>query len=166
MMSPGARRFLRITVPLGLVFVLSSCSAENVNAAAHLGAAQSAFDSCLANHNGAGFECGPESERMIASSHDRGCGKWDHPPIIRGVSPNDIGPVTGGEGVEITGNLAYVTAVYFGSARAVIDPRNRKCGAIGVWTPPGSGTVDVTAKNPDGTSALSPADQYTYQVTP
>jgi hypothetical protein len=85
-------------------------------------------------------------------------------PTITSVSPN-TGPTTGGTAVAITGsNFTGTTAVKFGATNAtsftVISTTQ-----ISAIAPPGSlGTVDVTVKTPSGTSAISPADQYSYAV--
>ena len=85
-------------------------------------------------------------------------------PTVTSVSPN-IGPVAGGTSVTITGTgFTGATAVHFG-------------GTVGSYTvntdismtatsPAGTGTVDVTVTAPGGTSATSPADQFTYIPAP
>ena len=83
-------------------------------------------------------------------------------PTVSGVSPGS-GSTAGGTGVTITGaNLTGATSVAFGSNPAtnvaVVGPSE-----ITATSPPGSaGAVDVIVTTPGGTSATSPADQYTY----
>jgi Bacterial Ig-like domain (group 3)/Autotransporter beta-domain/IPT/TIG domain len=85
-------------------------------------------------------------------------------PTITSVSPN-TGPTTGGTAVAITGsNLTGTTAVRFGATNA-ISFTVTSASQISAIAPPGSlGTVDVTVKTSSGTSAISPADQYSYAV--
>jgi hypothetical protein len=64
--------------------------------------------------------------------------------------------------VTITGaNLTGATGVKFGSANASSFAVNSDS-SIEAAAPPGAGTVDVTVTRPGGTSAISPADQFTY----
>jgi len=86
-------------------------------------------------------------------------------PTVTAVNPTS-GPTTGGTVVTIIGtNFTGVTAVQFGGSFAssftVISSTE-----LNAATPAGSGTVDVTVTNPDGTSATSAADQYTYVAAP
>ena len=88
------------------------------------------------------------------------------PPLVNEVSPSS-GPAVGGSTVTITGNnFTGVNAVMFGTVAAttfIIDSG----GLITAASPPGSGTVDVTVTNPQGTSAVNaPADQFTFVVPP
>ena len=87
------------------------------------------------------------------------------PPSITGLSPSD-GPTTGGTSVVITGtHLQNATAVMFGSQAAAIETDTST--QIVVESPSGSlGTVDVTVITSAGTSSLTSADQFTYQVPP
>jgi len=80
------------------------------------------------------------------------------------------GSTTGGDAVTIFGtNLSAVTAVYFGSVAASAFTINSD-GAIVATTPNVGqvsnlpGTVDVTLQNANGTSALTPADQFTFSA--
>jgi hypothetical protein len=85
-------------------------------------------------------------------------------PAVTSVSPN-TGPTTGSTAVTITGsNFTGATSVKFGSTNAtsftVISATQ-----INAVAPPGSlGTVDVTVITPSGTSAITPADHYSYAV--
>jgi hypothetical protein len=69
--------------------------------------------------------------------------------------------------VSITGtHFSEVSAVKFGSADASSFTVNSETSITAV-SPPASGfTVDVTVSNPNGTSAKSSADQYTYVKAP
>ncbi|MGH9089597.1 MAG: IPT/TIG domain-containing protein, partial [Acidimicrobiales bacterium] len=77
---------------------------------------------------------------------------------------------TGGTAVTVTGtNFAAGDTVHFGgsSATSVTVASSTSITAV---APPGSpavvgGTVDVTVTGPGGTSATSPADEFTYLVT-
>lgn len=85
------------------------------------------------------------------------------PPAVTGVSPAS-GPTAGGTTVKITGShLTGATNVKFGNQDASsLNVDND--GQITATAPPGSaGTIDITVTTPAGTSATTPADQYTYQ---
>ena len=84
------------------------------------------------------------------------------PPTVTGVSPSS-GPTSGGTEVTITGTgLTSADTVMFGSVRASrATPINST--EIRVVSPAESGgTVDVTVSTVTGTSAVSDADQFTY----
>ena len=85
-------------------------------------------------------------------------------PYVSGISPAS-GPA--GTSVTITGmNLSGAMKVLFGTATAASFAlvSNKKIMAI---APSGAGTVDVTVVTPDGASAISTSDQFTYKaVTP
>ena len=82
-------------------------------------------------------------------------------PTASGVSPTS-GP--GGTSVTVTGtNFVPGTTFKFGGASATAV----SCVSAGYTTctmtaPSGSGTVNIVATNPLGSSATSPSDQYTY----
>ena len=86
-------------------------------------------------------------------------------PAVGSISPSS-GPVAGGTSVTITGtNFTGATAVKFGGTAAasftVVPPGN----SITTVSPAGSnGTVDITVVSPNGTSATSSADQFTYEL--
>jgi hypothetical protein len=86
----------------------------------------------------------------------------DPAPTVTGVSPN-TGSAAGGDTVTITGT-GFTTAsdVSFGGTSASFTVNND--GSITATTPAASadGTIDVTVTNFGGTSATSPADQFTY----
>jgi large repetitive protein len=73
------------------------------------------------------------------------------------------GPATGGTSVTLSAaGVSSATAVHFGSNEAteveVVSPTE-----ITAQAPPGSGTVPVTVSTSEGTTAETPADQYTYR---
>ena len=86
-------------------------------------------------------------------------------PAVTGISPSS-GPTAGGTGVTIMGsNLSGQTAVDFGSTPGTVTADSAT--SITVTSPAESaGTVDVTVTTPNGTSATSSADQYTYAAAP
>jgi hypothetical protein len=82
------------------------------------------------------------------------------PPTVTGISPNSGNPA-GGDSVTITGTgFTGAEGVQFGSAGAHFTFASDT--QITATSPPGSGTVDVTVRNPAGVSALSTADHFTY----
>jgi IPT/TIG domain-containing protein len=86
------------------------------------------------------------------------------PPVITSVSP-DSGPLDGGGTVTITGaNFTTVSAVDFGTAAGkgltVVSEHE-----ITVTPPFGDGVVDVTVHAAAGTSALTPADEFHYELS-
>ncbi|HEX3462203.1 MAG TPA: IPT/TIG domain-containing protein, partial [Acidimicrobiales bacterium] len=85
-------------------------------------------------------------------------------PTVTGVVPT-LGPVAGGNPVTVNGtNLLGTSSIKFGANSATVT----SCTATScsVTAPAGTGTVDVTDTTPGGTSATSPADQYTYVPLP
>ena len=85
------------------------------------------------------------------------------PPTIESLN-HKTGPSAGGQKVVITGtNLAGATAVDFGSAEASFTVESAT--EIDATSPAGEGKVAITVTTPEGTSAHSAADEYTY-VTP
>lgn len=85
-------------------------------------------------------------------------------PTITEVAP-DRGPEGGGTPVTLRGeDFEDVTAVYFGLVKLTSGQFSVNAGGTEITaTPPaGSGTVNVGVQNPGGTSAVVPADRYTY----
>ena len=84
-------------------------------------------------------------------------------PVVTAISPLS-GAGAGGTTVTVTGSgFTGATSVQFGASSAstmtiVSDTQ------ITATSPAGSGTVDVTVATPAGTSATSPADQFTYGI--
>lgn len=85
---------------------------------------------------------------------------------VTGISPSS-GPDTGGTSVSIAGSgFTGATAVKFGTTAATKFTYKSPT-SITATAPPGTGVVDVTVTTPSGgTSATSPADQFTYQPGP
>ena len=83
------------------------------------------------------------------------------PPTVTGASPNS-GPTSGGTSVTLSGtNFTGATSVRFGVASATFTVNSAT--SITATSPAGSaGAVDVTVTTSAGTSAASPADQFTY----
>lgn len=88
-------------------------------------------------------------------------------PAVRSVSPIS-GPAAGGATVTVTGSgFGAGTTVSFGdvpaTAVSVGSPTSltATAPAMAATSP---GTIDVTVRTPDGTSALSAADQYSYRL--
>jgi hypothetical protein len=102
----------------------------------------------------------------IAAGDEQGFAIGPVPPTVTAISPKG-GPKAGGTSVSITGtHFSEVSAVKFGSADAASFTVNSETSITAV-SPPASGfTVDVTVTNPNGTSAKSSADQYTYVKAP
>ena len=87
-----------------------------------------------------------------------------NPPTVNHIAPHR-GPANGGTAVAITGaNLTGATAVNFGmkSARTYHVVSHR---VIIASSPSGTGVVDITVTTPNGTSATSSKDQFTYKGT-
>ena len=88
-------------------------------------------------------------------------------PVVTGINPT-AGPLAGGNSVVITGTALSGSAlveVKFGTANALGFTVNSGT-QITATAPAGVGTVDVTVITNGGTSATSPADQYTYTPVP
>jgi IPT/TIG domain-containing protein len=82
-------------------------------------------------------------------------------PTVTGITP-DSGPTAGGTTVTIAGSgFTGATAIDFGTTAAtgvvVVNSTT-----ITANSPAGSGVVDVTVFTPEGTSATSSADRFTY----
>jgi CSLREA domain-containing protein len=85
-------------------------------------------------------------------------------PTITSITPTS-GPQGGGTGVSIHGsNFTGATKVMFGNQSVSFLVGGDS--VIGVTSPPGTGTVDVTVTVGNATSATSTADQFTYLPTP
>jgi uncharacterized membrane protein len=82
-------------------------------------------------------------------------------PMVKGIGPK-CELTAGGTTVVITGSgFTGATSVSFGSTAGTIASVDSDS-QITAISPAGSGTVDVTVTTPGGTSATSPADQFTY----
>jgi hypothetical protein len=87
-------------------------------------------------------------------------------PAVTSVSPT-AGPMAGGNTVTVTGaNLDGATGVDFGTVPGtIVSPCTAS--SCTVTAPAGTpGTVDVTITTAEGTSATSPADDYSYDAPP
>ena len=86
-------------------------------------------------------------------------------PAVTGLSVS-AGPTAGGTTVSIYGsNLTGATVVYFGST--AVTSFTFEMDHIVVVSPAGAaGTVDITVVTPNGTSATTMADQFTYVAPP
>ncbi len=86
-------------------------------------------------------------------------------PTVQKVSPRN-GSTNGGYQVVISGtNLGNATAVYFGNTAATI--LGTTATSIAVIVPAhAAGWVDVTVVTPAGTSGISEADMFAYQLSP
>ena len=88
-------------------------------------------------------------------------------PSVSAINP-DAGPVAGGTAVALTGTgflVGGTTASFGGTAATAFScTSSTSCTAT---SPAGvAGTVDITVTTLDGTSATSPADQFSYQAAP
>jgi hypothetical protein len=88
-------------------------------------------------------------------------------PPITSVTPN-TGGTAGGTWVSIIGSeFTGARAVYFGSIPAYFRVNSDDCiSAIAPAQAPNPLTVDITVQSYGGTSAITPADQFTYFVVP
>jgi hypothetical protein len=84
-------------------------------------------------------------------------------PVVTGISPAS-GPLSGGTTVTITGsNFTGATGVSFGGTAAASFTVNSDTSITAVSPAANSvGSVDVTVTTPNGTSATSTADQFSY----
>ena len=87
------------------------------------------------------------------------------PPAVTSISQS-IGPAAGGTTLTISGtNLSGTSAVYFGGVNASFMDNGD--GTLTAVSPGGNpSTVDVTVVTLGGTTATSPADQFTYLAVP
>jgi sugar lactone lactonase YvrE len=84
-------------------------------------------------------------------------------PAVTGVSPS-TGPAAGGTAVTVSGTSLAGGSVAFGAAAAAgVSCSATSCTAT---SPAGTGTVNVTVTTAGGTSAASPAGQFTYAAAP
>jgi len=83
-------------------------------------------------------------------------------PVVTELKPT-AGPDAGGTKVTIKGsNLSGASEVHFGSSGASFTITSAT--TIKAVSPPGTGIEDVTVTTPEGTSAVSEADRFTYEV--
>jgi hypothetical protein len=87
------------------------------------------------------------------------------PPTVTKLSPAS-GPVAGGTPVTITGtNFSGVTAVKFGANATTSFTVNSATSLTAIAPAEAAGKVDVTVTTPNGTSALSAKDHYSFTPT-
>lgn len=89
-------------------------------------------------------------------------------PTITGISPTG-GPAAGSTSVDITGTgFTGATQVDFGAGNPAVTYKVNSATDITAVSPAGTAgaTVNVTVTGPNGTSAKSSADQFTYQSGP
>ena len=86
------------------------------------------------------------------------------PPAITRVTPSS-GPASGNTEITDDDALGQVAQILFGTVPAddFVCTDNTTCSVI---SPPGAGTVDMTAVGPAGTSTTSAADRFTYLAGP
>jgi large repetitive protein len=83
-------------------------------------------------------------------------------PSVTKLEP-DEGPSAGGTGVTITGkNFSGATAVAFGASAASSFTVNSSTSISAVSPPASPGTVQVSVTTPNGTSASSTKDEFTF----
>ncbi|HEX3509524.1 MAG TPA: IPT/TIG domain-containing protein, partial [Solirubrobacteraceae bacterium] len=86
-------------------------------------------------------------------------------PVVSNLTPHS-GPPSGGTSVSIVGSdFSGATAVTFGSTSATSFIVNSST-SITATAPAGSGVVDVEVTSPEGTSAPSSADRFSYVSAP
>jgi hypothetical protein len=103
---------------------------------------------------------GGDSENAMITSNN--VFKYESVPVINSIAPT-AGPATGGTVVTITGkNLKEVQTVKFGN-NAATDISIISKTKITATAPAGTGTVDVIAISPSGTSSTSGNTKFTYQ---
>jgi hypothetical protein len=97
----------------------------------------------------------------ISSLSTTGQFTYTSPPTVSSVSPSE-GPAAGGTMVTITGTgFTGATAVDFGTTPAT-SVSVMSSTSLMAENPPGTGNENVTVTTVGGTSATSPADQFTY----
>jgi hypothetical protein len=105
----------------------------------------------------------------VSTNHGRTAGRRFHyiaAPTVTEV-PTPSGPTAGGNTVTVWGSDFYPgTTVQFGTAKAtkVSVISRRKLQVVAPTHQPG--VVDITVSTPYGTSAVNPADRYTYTAPP
>ncbi len=91
---------------------------------------------------------------------------YEAAPTVSALSPA-VGPTTGSSTVTITGTgLTGATAVDFGTLAAASYTIVSGASITAISPAQAAGLVDVTVTTPIGTSALTQADQFTYEPAP
>ena len=91
---------------------------------------------------------------------------YESVPTVTAVSPNTA-LLAGGTSVTITGtNFSGVSGVMFGATAATSYNYGSATSMTAIAPPGSAGTVDITVTTPDGTSATSSADQFSFTTVP
>jgi IPT/TIG domain-containing protein/glycine rich protein len=91
---------------------------------------------------------------------------WTVLPAVSSVSA-DGGPTVGGSSVTITGSdFTGTTVVDFGATLATSFTVVSGTEITAVTPGPHTGVVDVTVTNPNGTSQITSADEFTFEAAP
>ncbi len=91
---------------------------------------------------------------------------YEGAPVVSAVTPV-VGPLTGGTTVTITGTgFTGASAVSFGAVAASSYVIGSATQITAISPLQALGTIDVTVTSSSGTSATSPADQFSYEATP
>ncbi len=105
----------------------------------------------------------PSGTSLTSSADDY---TYEPAPTVSAVSPA-VGTTTGGTSVVITGtNLGGASAVAFGANQAASYTFNSATQLTAVSAAAVAGTVDVVVTTPSGTTAISSADQFTFEAPP
>jgi hypothetical protein len=87
-------------------------------------------------------------------------------PTVMSITPS-AGPLAGGTSVTISGTgFTGATVVYFGTIAASIFQVESPTQITATSPAEAAATVNVTVVSPGGSSAVSSADRFTYQVAP
>ena len=128
------------------------------------------FNVPTSNSQPGGIVSGPDSDMWFTEDNAAKIAKIgveqgvSATPTVAGVRPN-IGPAGGGSSVTVNGTGFIGTgAVRFGPNSAINLVVNSDS-QLTVISPGGFGMVDITVTTPSGTSAVTPADQFTYGDT-
>ncbi len=113
--------------------------------------------------------CPPTDQRGSARGLPCDIGAFDTSVHPYGPIVSTVGPFTdftaGGTPVTITGSgFTGVTAVDFGNVPSTDVTFSSDNSVTAVSPPQAAGLVDVTVTTPSGTSAITPADEFTYTV--
>ncbi|MGC9960588.1 MAG: IPT/TIG domain-containing protein [Acidimicrobiales bacterium] len=92
---------------------------------------------------------------------------YDVVPAVSGISPR-AGSVDGGDTVTITGTgfVPAATTVAFGASAGTPATCTSSTSCMVVSPAEAAATVDLTVTTPGGTSATSPADDFTFDTAP
>lgn len=93
-------------------------------------------------------------------------GGWEYqtplPPTVTGIHPVS-GPEAGGDSIQMVGSGMNESATFtFGGVPGTVDSLYADASGAYIINPPGTGVVDVTVTNADGTGTLPGA--FTYEA--